>query len=113
MGIEDPLQVWDEITEDFQALRTQLNPQIGHPGDVAAGPGKALHQTQLHRIFYPGKDNRNLGGRLLCCLGRLRSRSKDKVYPILYQFAGSDGQGCNVTLGKADAEDKILVFVIA
>ena len=66
---QDPLQTRDDLVEEFQTFRTQLESQIGHPRDVAARPGEALDQAQPYGVAHRSEDNRDPGG---CHLRRLR-----------------------------------------
>jgi hypothetical protein len=113
VGIQDAFEARNEFPEEFQALRAQFDRQIGDPGNVAAGPGEALDQAQPHRIFDPGEDNRNLGGRLLRRFGRLCGRDKEEVYAVAHQLVRGDGQEGMIPLREADAYHEILALAIA
>ena len=63
VGIQDTVEAGHEFPEEFEALRSQLDRQIGDPGHVATGLGETLDQAEPYRIFDPGEDNRNLGRR--------------------------------------------------
>ena len=55
---QNPLQARDDLAEDFQTFWTQFEVQIGHPRDVATGPGEALDQAQPYGVDHISEDDR-------------------------------------------------------
>src|SRR5712691_11506371 len=99
--------------EDFQALRAQLEVQTGHPGDVAAGPGEALDQAQPYGVGFADEDNWDPGSCHLRRLRRVVSVGEDEVHSVLDQLTRSGGQDRQISLGEADANNKLLVLTVA
>jgi hypothetical protein len=98
--------------EEFQTFWIQFASQLGHAGDVAAGSSETRHQAKLDWIAQAGANNGDLGR---CSLGgfcRCIARGKEKVDSILHQLASGSGQGGDISLGKADADVKLLMLVV-
>ncbi len=76
-----------KLTQEFQALCSQLDRENIDSGQVATRPGKAGDQTKLDRVLGDDKDDRD-GLRLLpCCLGSHETAARgDHGNPPPHQF---------------------------
>ena len=93
VGEQDALQARHQVFEDLQALRVQVEVAVGHPGDVAAGPGKAPHEPQLDGVAHDGgEDDRDPVGGLLGRPRRVRVGGEKDVRPVPDQALGRLGK---------------------
>src|SRR5262249_28545555 len=103
----------NDLVEDFQALRAQLNVQLSDARDVAARPGEALDQAHPQWIVRSGEDDRDPRGCHLCRLRGLVNVSTDDVHPLLDQLTSGGRKGRQISLRKANASNDLLVLTIA
>lgn len=61
-------------------------------GDVSAGPGEALHETERDRLVNDGHNDRNRSGRLLRCANDLGSPRYNDIYGEGDKLGGDPGK---------------------
>jgi hypothetical protein len=100
----------DELVQQFQPLRRDLDARVGHARDVAARPVEGSDESKRDRIEPDLEHDGNGPGRRLC---RKRCRSGgrgDQAYLTLNQIDRQSWQSLVVILGEAVFDCDVLTF---
>ena len=76
----------DELVQQAQLLCREIRDEEVHPGRIAARPGKARNESELHRIISGAEYDGNGRGRSLCREGRRGGKCNDHGNLIAHQF---------------------------
>ena len=76
----------DELVQQAQLLCREIRDEEVHPGRIAARPGKARNESELHRIISGPEYDGNGPGRTLCREGRRGGKCNDHGNLIAHQF---------------------------
>jgi len=73
----DPLRPRDEFMQDFEPLHVQLRSENAHPGRIAVGTGKRMHQSRPHHVVGDADDGYRHGRLLGGAKGRVPGAHDD------------------------------------
>src|SRR2546425_1771639 len=76
----DPAHPWNDLRQQLQSLGDELGVLKRQPGDIPAGPGKALDEAEREGLVNDRHDDLDGCGRLLDGANGLRSRGHDDVH---------------------------------
>ena len=102
----------DELVQQAQLLCREIRDEEVHPGRIAARPGKARNESELHRIISGAGYDGNGRGRSLCREGRRGGKCNDHGNLIAHQFRRHRWESIILTLDPT-VLDRLLIGVDA
>src|SRR5205085_8373811 len=97
----NPCQFWNDSLQQLQILNAEFNCDIRDAGDIASRLSKTRYEPLADGISNPRHHNRNVPGRLLCCLNARRCPGDEDIDFLVNQFTRQLWKLIVLSVGKA------------
>ena len=95
------------VAQDLEALGAELGAELGHAGEIAAGPRQAVDKAGSDRIARAGDDDRYVLGRLLGGERRRIAERDDDVDVLGLELGHKPIEPFGVRLGGSEHENEV------